>query len=432
MIPAVVRAAAQQDVRPFPSTVEAARQEIIEGELTGLSIFVASSFAQMDNQAGVGGRIVASWLASASVQHVPPDVRSHKYDQWLVAAISDPNASGFLTRIEGPVYPSVLADLDSTYRKAETQAHTEIVTLLETALSTASHRAGLQVMARIGDPAIKKQLSAKPLPDVPATAISLLGKESFTAVTGQQIASAIERAATDLQRGVRLTLQRFINTVIGNLEQALSTDLTPLRVNRGRSIEEAVNSATIRFRRLIDERIDPPTVVNETERPDPVPQSPINAAVRAGVATSILAMLTRSDLATGRVISVAANLLREAIPIVQLTDGLASVSPEVRDVIGMLLSGRARIVTTSVWRHGFFGGRPEDSFEPHRRLDGFVALSSEWERVSRLPFEYTLSDGQSRRVRPFGVGNAGRWFPGDHDGCTCAYETSTRLVLNIP
>lgn len=431
MTPAAIRTAAETDRRRFPTTVEAARQEIIGGQPTGLSIFVASSYAQMDDQAGIGGRIVASWLASASVQHVPADVRSDRYDEWIMAALSDPHAQPFIGRINGTAYPSTLANLDQAYRKAETQAHTELVTLVETALTAASHRAGLQVMARIGDPNIKQQLAEKPLPEVPAKALELLGRKSFTAVTGQQIVSAIERAAEDLQRGVRATLQRFIATVIDQLERILNVDLTPLRLNREPQIDTAVNSAIVRFRRLIDERIDPTTVVAETERPQPVPQTPVNATIRAGVATGILATLTGSDLAAGRVSSVAAGLLREAIPIVRLNDATGLVSRGAQDIVRMLINRQARLVSTTVWRHGFYGGRPEDSFEPHRRLDGVEVDSSEWERVSRLPFEYSLADGQSRRVRPFGAGNVGRWFPGDHDGCTCAYESATRLIIDL-
>lgn len=89
-----------------------------------------------------------------------------------------------------------------------------------------------------------------------------------------------------------------------------------------------------------------------------------------------------------------------------------------------LAEGRVEVQTVTIWVHGK-EGTPSNPFEPHEALDGEIVGTDEFRVKQSEAFAYTTASNEARSTEPFALG---AWFPGDHAGCTCGYDTETILI----
>jgi hypothetical protein len=412
MIPESVRRAAFNDRRRLTGPLDAARNELIAGWPTGQAIHTASKFAQIDPKAGIGGRTVAHWLAGASLRVVPDSERGGRYDTWIVEARLDPDVP-LQAALGAEARPQFLAEISAEASRLEDIANVQLRTILQTAVAVLARRAGLVTMDKIGDPDIRAAVSTVPIGEVAEQVIRRIGVESFRAATATQIDAAVDRALADLTVSVRDTLEDYYRGLRQILESVLGMSL-----ETDNSIEAAITAATETalnlFTEIVDARIRPEEVADVED-----PNRTISSIIYAGVATRILAALSDQANASGSLIS---RVLRSAVPLVD-TSGLPN---PVATVVNALRSLPEALTLVTVWRHGYYG-RGETDFAPHKRLDGLRAGSQAWDRAVVQPLVYTRkSDGATVQREPF---RNGRWFPGDHVGCTCKLETTLAILL---
>jgi len=222
------------------------------------------------------------------------------------------------------------------------------------------------------------------------------------AVTAQQINEAIERALTDLTISVRNILETYYKNLTDLIAETLQTNPP---TDTTAAINAAVERALDLFSRIAEKRIRPETVETEPEGRN------ISGDIFAGVATLILS----------EVENLGPRLLSETIPLVNV----AALTVGVAAVVATLQARPETLTRVTVWRHAYYG-RGSTDFDPHKRLDGKTVNTESWTQLVTAPLKYTRKDGLAVSRQPFA---GGRWFPGDHDGCTCRYETS--LVIRL-
>jgi hypothetical protein len=355
-----------------------------------------------------------AWFAAMCTPSVPSRYRTPEMDSWALRLIAVAAPEVRTYRQVGAITPKPLAALNSGNNQLETRAHAAITQLIEEALARLLRSAGVQVLASFKDESLRSVFASVDIcgvvraahmhpirPGVMAMTVSTVDLEALV----ERARSALAVDLEELLGRIQTEARDLVAAQLGTVDLATTLDVPA-------AVALALSLFTEQARRALD--------------PEPIPSSidleigeTGTSKVGAGLASGILSAAVGGAVGRGLGQFVGNLLTRSVLQVPQ------SAPPEARDIAAQVVSAQARITNVLSWSHGKFGGSSQP-FPPHERLDGVDVDSAEWEAGRFADFEYTVASGETRSTPPFHVSG---WFPGDHLGCTCGYDSRLELTL---
>lgn len=411
--------------------VRAAFLEIERGDPSAAAVFLVASGAASGCELAPSLQMKVAGL----VPGLPNDLKNDLIGFWA-ADILAKTPKEFLGR-SSTVRNSTLEQLQKALTAVDESLVEEIEAVLDSEMEKVLRSAGVQIVASIRDPKLKKDLESFDLGELACRSndICLSNGRSVMAITQIDLQKIVDKAAARIEKAVEKILEDHIERILAAVSDVSGFDL--LDDQPGLIAATALLASTVFAEQVVrrlngellpDGQVD---VRDQATAGFGRGWATFVAANLAGVTSGLLSerfwlqIQPRLQLLGDQIFDAASRtetLLRagEDVPSAlkrQLESLRAGKAGGLAEALG-----RGGVVRTStVWVHG----SPANPFPPHENLDGVVVGSVEYDSRSVEPYSFSLKSGEPRSTAPF----LGEWRPGDHAGCTCFFRSERVLVL---
>lgn len=429
---------------PVPEPVRAAATAVGCRSLAGVSVpDVAVARAVAVAKAGgveeIGGPIVGVWAARSwltmPVERLPgcPLPVRDDIDDWSlqVTAWATPE---LITAAAGTARVGWLSRFTTGAHAIDVRVFTAVAALVQGAFDSAISLLGDAVITATGDPALKASFRRMSLDAV----LDDVVQRGVFAALGVKDRKIIETAANRVGRQVAAELEAAGTATSGLLADEVG-DAAAAGFEEGRTEREAaaVAALVVAFTAELDAKVNTPT------QPDTDPET--HGVFPAAVLWAVLSIAGGADpagrvlvdgvavggpvltgpgvasgpTATSSVLNAVRSLARRVVGVsrsdaVKIADEIG-VNSAVVDAARAVAVDRLTPQVVKTWRHVTPYKR---RFDPHFKLEG-----------TRTDIGAAELDLKLRNTKTFP--DNGQYFPGDHPGCACRWDTTIELVTGI-